>query len=252
MFKCPYCNQDSYSRKKAKFNSWRAIKNHTVSCVKNNHEYYISEIYGPIHFTELLNKTSRIIRQKYPDITQLSTIKSNFKVRNIGIIYTSNLWTKETILLSIKQFYQNHNRIPISRDFTHNVNFPEASTVQNHFGSWNAAIKAAGFVPNLGTSDLYGTPTIAKDNVLYRSKAEAYFVDNYLYGKYIYEYERKYDNHNKYYDFYLPESNLYIELDGQLRPEIIQEKILINKQENKKLLVIQTDDIYKKDFILKL
>ena len=42
----------------------------------------------------------------------------------------------------------------------------------------------------------------------------------------------------KYYDFFLPELDLYIEIDGELRPQIIENKITINKQEHKNLLVI--------------
>jgi hypothetical protein len=38
---------------------------------------------------------------------------------------------------------------------------------------------------------------------------------------------------------------LYIELDGELRPETIKEKVEINKQLNRNCLFIKTKDIYK-------
>ena len=44
----------------------------------------------------------------------------------------------------------------------------------------------------------------------------------------------------------MPDLDLYIELDGALRPEIMQEKITINKQENKNFIVIKTSEIYNK------
>lgn len=150
-----------------------------------------------------------------------------------------NKWSKESLINNIKEFVRLENRIPQSCEIQ-----PAESIYRHNFGSWNKAIKAAGFIPS--TNDGYGNRTFAKDGILYRSKAEAYFVDNFLYSKYSYEYERKYDNHNKYYDFYLPELDLYIELDGEIRPQVIDEKIEINKKENKNLLVIKTKDIYNK------
>ena len=66
-----------------------------------------------------------------------------------------------------------------------------------------------------------------------------------MFKKHDYIYEPKYDNSNKRYDFYLPNLDLYIEVDGQIRhPSIMQEKIRINKEENKKLLILTSKEIY--------
>ena len=61
MFKCPYCQQDSYaksSKKKGKFESWKAVKGHSSYCVKSTGEYFIDTNEGPIHFNEVLNITN--------------------------------------------------------------------------------------------------------------------------------------------------------------------------------------------------
>jgi hypothetical protein len=152
--------------------------------------------------------------------------------------------TKEGIIAAIQLFYLENNVIPIKNDFLKNNKYPSSSSVITTFGSWNAAIEAAG-LPIKNTST-YGVPTKALDKHLYRSKAEAYFVNNYLFNKYEYVIEPKYPNpHNKYYDWYISSLDLYIELDGELRPETIKEKVEINKQLNRNCLFIKTKDIYK-------
>ena len=68
MFKCPYCQQDSYaksSKKKGKFESWKAVKGHSSYCVKSTGEYFIDTNEGPIHFNEVLNITNIDFKYKY-------------------------------------------------------------------------------------------------------------------------------------------------------------------------------------------
>jgi hypothetical protein len=151
--------------------------------------------------------------------------------------------SKEGLILAIKRFYIENNKVPIIKDFNKNPSYPTADAIKKCFGSWNAGIEAAGLAIN--TSGTYGIVTIGLDKHLYRSRAEAYFVDNYLFGRYEYIIEPKYPNANKMYDWYIPSLDLYIELDGELRPETIKEKIEINKQLNRKCLFIKTKDIYK-------
>ena len=245
MFKCPYCHQDSYaksSKKKGKFESWDSVRHHLVHCKFKTGEYCIDLINGPIHIDSIKNiKYTKCLKLD----SRLSDFKKCFKRRGLDSGSHVLIYTKECLLNLIKEFYRNHNRIPQYRDFNKNTLLPGGATYQRHFGSWNNAIKAAGFEPDINNG--FGIKTIAKDGILYRSKSEAYFVDTFLYEKYDYEYEPEYDNSNKFYDFYIKELDLYIELDGECRPpEIIEEKIQINKQENKNLLVIRTKDIYNK------
>ncbi len=149
-------------------------------------------------------------------------------------------WNKIDCINSIKDFHKRYNRIPQRRDFSKtDLKYPNYSTVTKLFGSWNQAIIESGFQPEI--QDGFGIRIEAKDGILYRSSYETKFVNEYLYNKHKYKYEIKYpDPYNKYYDFYLPEWDLYIEIDGNLRPEIMQEKIQINIKLNRNLLVINT------------
>lgn len=156
-------------------------------------------------------------------------------------------WTKEEIIEVIQQFYEENDRIPQNRDFDKSKSiYPSRTTVVRYFGSWNQAIQEAGFDP--GSNIGYGTNTYGKDGYLYRSKAEAYFADTFLFGQYKYDIEPKYPKpYNKWYDWYVYEIDTYIELDGGIRPHAIEEKIKINETLGRQLLVIPTNDIYKKD-----
>ncbi len=248
MYKCPYCNQSTgakTSRNKGPFTSWISVKNHINSCKLNNKEYYISLEYGPIHYSEFSN-TIDVIRIKYPNIPNIWVIKRDFQRKNINIDNTIRyFWTKELIIEKIKEFYKINQRIPSLIEFDELDEYPSSSTIYRYFSSWDNAIIESGYIPEVNNNNKYGIPTIALDNIKYRSKAEAYFVNNFLYNQYRYIYELKYTNSNKLYDFYLPDLDLYIEITGGLKPEVIKEKIEINKQENKKLLVIHIEDMYK-------
>ena len=50
--------------------------------------------------------------------------------------------TAEKIIKQIKDFYQQHKRIPLKREFGH------YKAARNRFGTWNKAVQAAGFEPN--------------------------------------------------------------------------------------------------------
>ncbi len=59
-----------------------------------------------------------------------------------GLPADYQLITKKQIIKKIKEFYQNKKRIPLKEEFYHR------SAARSKFGSWNKAIKAAGFDPN--------------------------------------------------------------------------------------------------------
>jgi hypothetical protein len=232
---CPYC-------KKFSSNNWNSVRGHVTSCINNNGMYIIDSNEGSIHYTEFFC-TFKELNLKYPNLkSTISDIKKSFKKRNIVINTSYQNYTKEEIINYINLFYEKENRIPISVDWANNFPYPTAQYVKKIFKTWNNAIEAAGFIPNY--NDGFGIRSKAKDGILYRSNYEVYFVNNFLYEKEIYEYETKYpEPYNKYYDFYLPKRNLYIEIDGGLRPHVIEEKIEINKKLNRKLLVIPTKNI---------
>lgn len=189
-----------------------------------------------------------------------NTIKRHFGSWNYAIQMSGfssknqGNYTKEKIIKAIQDFYRLNNRIPTTVDFHKNIKYPSFTTVQKYFITWNNAIEAAGFEPN--TKQLFGVHTYGRDGHLYRSQAEAYFADNYLFNKVEYEIEPKYPYpHYRFYDWYITELDLYIELDGGIRPEITKQKIEINKRLNRHCLLINTSEVSKfkslEDFIVK-
>lgn len=124
------------------------------------------------------------------------------------------------------------------------------TTVLRFYKDWESALAANNIKST--RSDTYGIPTIAKDNHLYRSKVEAYFVDTYLWGKYLYDIEPPYPNSLWKYDWYIKELDLYIELAGGLRDYRIQEKLIVNKELRRNLLIVNYNDAYKYSSIQEL
>lgn len=86
-------------------------------------------------------------------------------------------YTKDEIIESIERFINENGRVPKYDEFNKKNGYPSHFTVQRHFGSWNNAIKEAGFdvnkMNNLTRDELldylrkyereYGRPPIARD-----------------------------------------------------------------------------------------
>lgn len=72
----------------------------------------------------------------------------NYKSRYIDgrctIIKNGNIVSKEELLGYLQQFYLENGRVPESRDFSNNSNFPNFHIYINYFGAWNTAIELAG------------------------------------------------------------------------------------------------------------
>ncbi len=255
MYKCPYCDQDSYayssrSRNIGKFQSWLAIRQHIAKCKNNNKKYYICTNYGPIPYSEFVVLNKLQIHTKYPNLSgSLSDIRKQIlKLKLVDYFTYNNDITKEFVIQKIKEWHSTYGKIPENRDWYNSQGgyWPNHKDLYNLFGSWNEAIKVAGFEPNY--NDGYGTRQIANDGNLYRSLNEVWFVNNILIpNNIIYEYEIPYPKpfNSLRYDFYLPILNLYIEIDGGLRPQIIQDKIRFNNNINRNLLVIKTSELRK-------
>lgn len=223
--------------KEAKLPDNSITKQHIIEIIQS---FYSTEGRVPTHRDFLCDKypSSYIINNIFGSWN--SAIKAAKLSTNNNVV-----WTEELIIEAIHNFYYQYNRIPTAIEFK--TPYPSRGTVERYFGSWNNAVEVAGFT--ITTSSHYGIATCALDQHLYRSKAEAYFVDTYLFGKYDYIIEPRYpEPHNKYYDWYIPKLDLYIELDGGLRPNTIKEKIQINKSLSRNLLVINIKNIYRKDF----
>jgi hypothetical protein len=197
---------------------------------------------------------------KYPNSNTIASkfgswnkalILAGFKTNNSPSIPYYDC-SEEGIIEAIQNFVDKYDILPTSKQFVNSSGkYPSNHSVRRIFGTWNSAIKAAGFKPNIQNG--YGVDTLGLDKHLYRSQAEAYFADTYLYNKYAYTVEPKYpEPHNRYYDWYIASLDLYIELDGELRPHIIEEKILLNTQLNIKCLFIKTSTIRNSAYIINL
>lgn len=238
---CPYCKANR--SKKVVFKSWTSVVTHTNYCDKNNKEYVIHKDLGPVHYTELLNKPIEELKSKYGH-SKLRDMQQRFK--KFGYIEGNfyKKYTKLDVIEAIQNKAEELGRTPTNFDFRKTSgNYPSIGFITKEFGSWLKALEASGFKPN--TSDLYGKPTVALDNHLYRSRAEAFFVDKYLYDRFYYIIEPIYKNYDLLYDWYVPVFDLYIELDGGVRSGIIQEKIEINNKQNTNCIYIPYKEIYK-------
>ncbi len=229
---CPYCFK--------KFSSYLRVSKHCNSCSSNDHTYYIDITYGSIHYSELLNKRTEEIRAIYPQISSLFTINKYFLKYGITINYSNCYFSKEVIISKIQEYVSKYSEIPSSKaEFRKPIdNFPTLPTILRYFKSWNEAIKVAGFTPS--TQQGFGVVTTGLDNHCYRSRAEAYFADKFLYNTYDYVIEPKYANDIWFYDWYIPSINLYIELDGGIRPWRIEQKKLYNSVNNIPCIYVPT------------
>jgi hypothetical protein len=241
-YKCPYCKK-SESLKSKKYDSWRSVTLHLKHCTEKTGEYCISMQHGPVHYTELLTTPLALLKTKFG--TTLKDLNKTFKERNLYTIDIFANYNENDCVDAIKAFYAVHGKVPSTKSYYRiNNNYPCERTIINICGSWNAAITKAGFEVN---KSIFANPTIGKDLHKYRSQAEAYFADNFLYGKYDYIIEPKYPpEYNKIYDWFVPSLNLYIELDGGIRPDVVLEKKKINKKLSRKCLFIKAPYIYYK------
>lgn len=60
------------------------------------------------------------------------------------IIKNGNIVNKEELFGYLQQFYLENGRVPESRDFSNNSNFPNFHIYINYFGARNTAIELAG------------------------------------------------------------------------------------------------------------
>jgi hypothetical protein len=178
-----------------------------------------------------------------------STIKryfSNWENAYEQAGYPKISWDRTKVINSVLLYYNTFNKVPTSKDFrSDSIKYPNGHIIKHLFGSWNDLIKSCNLP--VSTKNGYGILSRAKDGHLYRSSAEAYFVDKYLYGKYNYIIEPNYPSpyNSLIYDWYIPELDLYIELDGNLRPKTTEHKIQINNKLNRNCKFINTTLIYK-------
>ena len=233
MSNCPYCNKS--------FNSWLSVRGHIPSCSMKTNEYYIHKDIGPIHFSEFYLNSVKSFNSKYPEVTSVEKNSARKTLRKYGFSSCKE-WTLESAKEAILKFYKDNGRNPTSRDVKGN-NIPSEPWSRNNLNGWNSLLIYCGLEIN---NNGFGNMSKAKDGVVYRSSLEAKFVDKFLYLRETYIYEKPYPgNTSRISDFYLPDYDLYIEIAGGLRPEVIQEKISYCINNKLGLLVIRPRELDK-------
>lgn len=150
--------------------------------------------------------------------------------------YWKRPYSKEELVDKIKKFYLEHGRIPLKRDFNMYEEY------RQRFGSWNNAIKLAGFEPN---PVVFSKKFIAKDGHICDSYAER-IVDDWLYKHQI-KHER-----NQYYkgtkmtsDFAI--GNIFIEYFGLAGEDKIYDQNILRKREFCQKTALKLIEIYPSD-----
>lgn len=150
--------------------------------------------------------------------------------------------TKEKIIKEIKKFYYNDSgRVPLKREYFH------YKAVWLRFGSWNKAIKAAGFDPN---PVLFAKKFIANDGHHCDSLSEK-IIDDWLYARKI---EHKINvpypqDKSLTVDFLVKDYWIeFFGLDGELKSydSLKNRKLQIAKEKNLNLIAIYPKDLFPK------
>ena len=147
---------------------------------------------------------------------------------------------RDEVLAWIGNFYQENGRIPLKKECPHE----KAARVV--FGSWNKAIKTAGFSTNLV---MFAKKYLAKDGHKCDSLAEK-IIDDWLTAKKIsHKIHIRYDGTKFTSDFLV--GNTYIEffgLEGQLKryDKLKKEKLDLIANRNLKLISIYPEHLFPK------
>lgn len=155
---------------------------------------------------------------------------------------------KEKIIKEIRSFYKERKRIPLKNEYFH------YSAARLRFGTWNKAIKAAGFEPN---PEKFSKKYIANDGHKCDSLSEK-IIDVWLSSRKIpHQKNAKYLDTDFNADFKV--NNIFIEffgLRGELKTydKLMKKKLKIIKENHLKLIPVYPKDLFpisKLDYILK-
>jgi len=156
------------------------------------------------------------------------------------------IYSKEKLIKKIKEFVQKEGRIPIKNEFINDSSYPDYVTYRHYFGTWNNAIKAAGYKPNeqwFTSGDLF-----AKDGHKCNSISEI-IIDDWLFENHI-PHIREYLYPERRYrcDFVI--GNTFIEFFGLSNASIVNPnytEIIKRKREICKKFNISLVELYEKD-----
>ncbi len=146
--------------------------------------------------------------------------------------------SKQKLITLIKEFYKIHGRIPFKKEFFN------AKAARTRFGSWNSAIKAAGFNPN---PVKFAKKYRANDGHKCDSLAEK-IVDDWLSSRKIYHQRSvRYFKTKFTVDFKV--GDIFIEffgLNGQhkIYDKLVKQKLEIVRKNNLKLISVYPKDLF--------
>lgn len=166
------------------------------------------------------------------------------------------IYTKEKLIQMIKAFVEKHGRIPTKNEFVkmRNSFYPNHTTFRDYFGTWNNAIKEAGYEPNerwFTTRDLF-----AKDGHKCHSISEI-IIDDWFFENHI-PHIREYLYPEGRYSCDFVVNNIFIEFFGLVNAlnispnygEIIKKKKEMCKKYNIQLIELYEKDLYNLDYAL--
>lgn len=152
--------------------------------------------------------------------------------------------SKETLLQKITSFYETHERIPLKRELN------AWREYQKRFGSWNAAIEAAGFTPN---PSLFSNKFKARDGHSCDSFSEK-IIDDWLF-KHSIDHKRNVSyGDTRYTADFLIRDNIFIEFFGLAGVQSVYDSRIERKRRLAKnlgytLIEIYPEDIYEKEHL---
>jgi hypothetical protein len=155
---------------------------------------------------------------------------------------------KKEVLNKIKSFYNRKQRIPVKREM-----YGLYKRARKVFGTWNKAIKAAGFEPN---PVIFSKKFIAKDGHICNSFAEK-IIDDWLYERKI-EHRREVsypENKLLSVDFVIGNNFIeYFGLNGVISEydELIKEKRKLSKKYKLSLIEIYPKDLFPQNRLSKI
>lgn len=161
--------------------------------------------------------------------------------------YLGSLIPRKILIDYIKEFFKDNKRIPCKRELGH------YSAIRREFGTWNKAIKKAGFVPN---PVKFAKKHTANDGHICDSVAEK-IIDDWLFARGI-KHKRSVpypDNERLTCDFVIGDKWIeFFGLYGEHKryDELRSEKLKIVKKKRLKFLDLYPEDIIPKNNLSKL
>ena len=191
-----------------------------------------------IHNSESPKRKKRIII-KNCQYCGKKFIGSGEKFCSTNCQYKTQIISKEEILNKIKTFCKGNKRIPLKREFHH------YNTARLRFGTWNKAIKVAGFEPN---PVLFAKKHIANDGHKCDSLAEK-IIDDWLYARKIKHRRNIPYPGNKSLTVDFVTKNNWIEFFGlagvvERYDQLVKKKLILAKKYKLPLIKIYPKDLF--------